>query len=132
MLHCIKSLRSGGDQPVVLVVARVPAAAGEESSSEREVHRDQGEDRRGEDPHAELPPEGCAAQAEGGGRGVGVELGGGGLDERRDEALPARGETAGAAELGEDELHLRERKRRSLLAVCGLKRKFYHQPKPNA
>lgn len=102
---------------MVLVVARAPAAAGEEGNGERDVHGGHGEDRRGEDPDAELPPEARAAQAEGGGRGVGVELGGGDLDERVHEALGARGEAAGAAELGDDELHLRERKRRSLLAV---------------
>nr|AAV43837.1 hypothetical protein [Oryza sativa Japonica Group] len=76
---------------------------GDEGDGERDVDGEHGGDRRGEDPDY-LPLEGGAAQAKGG--GIGVELSGGGLDERGDEVLGAGAEAAAAAQVGERETDL--------------------------
>lgn len=98
-------LGSGGGHDVVPVVD----AARVEVGGERDVDGGHGGDRRGEDRHAHLAPEGGATEAAGGG-GRGGELGVRGLGERREEALGARAEAGGGMQLGHDELDLfRER-----------------------
>ena len=87
--------RSGGGR-------RVAAATAQQRGGEGDVDGGHGEDRGGEDPDAQLPPEGRAARAEG------VELVGGGLGERGQQAPRARAQAPGTAQLRQDQLHLRE------------------------
>lgn len=69
-----------------------------EVGGECDVGGGHGGDRQCEDRDTHLSPEGGAAEAACGGRGG--ELGGGGLGERREEALGARAHAAGGVQLG--------------------------------
>lgn len=94
-----------------VVVVPVAGAARVEVRGERDVDGGHGGDRRCEDRHAHLAPEGGATEAPGGGRGGGGELGISGLGECHEEALGARADAGGGMKLGHDEVDLLRQRR---------------------